>query len=557
MNSKNIDVLRKILYAVETGGQVYGKQRYDAFIGAGANTPNEKAITIGAGQWYAQEAKRLLQEIQRADPAQFKKIDTQGIAGDLLHKNWSRYAISPNSAKAKCIIKIISSSVGIKSQDKLMETQIEEYSASIGKTYGSMPDSAMMECINIIHQGGVAALKRILAKTVKPYTSERIYAALCTDPADKSNNNQVGDYIGRQKKVIEMIRMYAEDKEVADMSLWNKTKELLDNQVGYLEKRSNANLDSKTANTGYGNYTKYSRDVNNMGLMGCQGQPWCAIYQFWGCVKIFGKAKALEIMGNGFYNCNSVKAHSRLNGTWHSTPKLGALVIFRNGAHIGRVIRIANGRIYTNEGNTSSGGLNNVEANGGCVAEKVYTVGNSQIDGYVWIDYGAETESGTEGKPWKATGTATATVDNLFVRTEPNGEVIGELMIGNRFEINGIKDGSWTQVKVAGIGVGYVWTDYIQVDATPSTKPPKQEIANKQDKTQRLFVGKVTASILNVRTWAGTEHPQIKSYPTLKKGNLVDVMNFTQTAADGGQWYYIRIAGKYYGFVSAQYIKQK
>ena len=557
MNSKNIDVLRKILYAVETGGQVYGKQRYDAFIGAGANTPNEQAITIGAGQWYAGEAKRLLLEIQRVDPVRFGILDTQGIADDLKNKDWSRYAISPASAKAKCIVSIISSSTGIRCQDWLMETQIKEYAESIAKTYGAMPDTAMMECINIIHQGGSAALKRILGKTAKPYTAERIYTALCTDPADKSNNNQVGDYTGRQKKVIEMIRMYAEDKEVADMSLWNKTKELLDNQVGYLEKRSNANLDSKTANAGYGNYTKYSRDVNKMGLMGCQGQPWCATYQCWGCVKIFGKAKALEIMGNGFYNCNSVKAHSRLNGTWHSTPKLGALVIFRNGAHIGRVIRIANGRIYTNEGNTSSGGLNNVEANGGCVAEKVYTVGNSQIDGYVWIDYGAETESGTEGKPWKATGTATATVDNLFVRTEPNGEVIGELMKGNRFEINGIKDGSWTQVKVAGIGVGYVWTDYIQVDGTPSTKPPKQEIANKQDKTERLYVGKVTANILNVRTWAGTEYPQIKSYPTLEKGNLVDVMNFTQTAVDGGQWYYIRIAGKYYGFVSAQYIVKK
>lgn len=130
-------------------------------------------------------------------------------------------------------------------------------------------------------------------------------------------------------------------------------------------------------------YTKYSRDVNNWGLMGCQGQPWCATYQFWICVKTSGKAKALEIMGNGFYNCNSVKAHSRAKGTWHSAPKLGALVIFRNGTHIGRVIRIANGRIYTNEGNTSSGGLNNVEANGGCVAEKSYTIGNSQIDGYV------------------------------------------------------------------------------------------------------------------------------------------------------------------------------
>lgn len=556
MIEKNIEVLRKILYAVETGGQVYGKQRYDAFIGAGANTPNEKAITIGAGQWYAGEAKRLLQEIQRADPAQFKRLDTQGIADDLLHKNWSRYAISPTSAKAKCIIKIIYSSVGIKSQDKLMDTQIREYAESITKTYGSMPDTAMMECINIIHQGGAAALKRILAKTAKPYTSERIYSALCTDPADKSNNNQVGDYTTRQKKVIEMIRTYAVEEETK-VNLWDKTKKLLDDQVGYLEKRSNSNLDSKTANAGYGNYTKYSRDVNNMGLMGCQGQPWCATYQFWGCAKVFGKAKALEIMGNGFYNCNSIKAHSRSQGTWHSAPKLGALVIFRNGAHIGRVIRIANGRIYTNEGNTSSGGLNNVEANGGCVAEKTYTIGNSQIDGYVWINYGAETESGTEGEPWKVTGTATSTVDNLFVRAEPNGEVIGELMKGNRFEINGTTDGSWTQVNVVNIGVGWVWTAYIKIDGAQTNEPPKQEIPNKQDKTQRLFVGKVTASVLNVRTWAGTEHPQIKSYPTLNKGNLVDVMNFTQRAADGEQWYYIRISGKYHGFVSAAYIQKQ
>ena len=41
-----------------------------------------------------------------------------------------------------------------------------------------MPDSAMMECINIIHQGGVAALKRILAKTVKPYTC-LLYTSRC------------------------------------------------------------------------------------------------------------------------------------------------------------------------------------------------------------------------------------------------------------------------------------------------------------------------------------------------------------------------------------------
>lgn len=350
---------------------------------------------------------------------------------------------------------------------------------------------------------------------------------------------------------------YSDNKEEADMGAWEKTKGLLDAQVGYLEKRSNSNLDSKTGNAGYNNYTKYSRDVNNMGLMGCQGQPWCATYQFWICAQVFGKSKALEIMGNGFYNCNSVKAHAKAKGTWHSTPKLGALVIFRNGAHIGRVIRISGRTLYTNEGNTSSGAMNTVEANGGCVAEKSYTIGNSQIDGYVWIDYG-EGEDFSDGTDyWKATGTATAAVDNLFVRAYPNGEIIGELMKGNRFEINGVTSGKWTQVNVANIGVGWIWTEYIQKDGVQTAEPPKQEITNKQDKTQRLFVGKVTASALNVRTWAGTEFPQIKSYPTLARGNLVDVMNYTQTADDGSKWYYIRIANKYYGFVSAKYIARQ
>lgn len=345
------------------------------------------------------------------------------------------------------------------------------------------------------------------------------------------------------------------DKEDEAVSAWQRTKNLLDEQVGYLEKASNSNLDSKTGNAGYNNYTKYARDVDNMGLMGCQGQPWCAVYQFWIDAKTRGKQKALDIMGNGFYNCNSVKAHAKAKGFWHSAPKVGALPIFRKGAHIGRVIAINGNTIRTNEGNTSSGGLNNVEANGGCVAEKSYTVGNSQIDGYVWIDYDG---SGMADQfVWKATGTATATVDNLFVRAEPNGEIIGELMKGNRFEINGVTSGKWTQVNVANIGVGWVWTEYIQKDGVQTAEPPKQEITNKQDKTQRLFVGKVTASSLNVRTWAGTEFPQIRSYPTLGNGNLVDVMNYTQTADDGSKWYYIQIAGKYHGFVSAKYIQRQ
>lgn len=69
------------------------------------------------------------------------------------------------------------------------------------------------------------------------------------------------------------------------------------------------------------------------------------------------------------------------------------------------------------------------------------------------------------------------------------------------------------------------------------------------------FVGKVTASTLNVRTWAGTENAQLKSYPTLAKGNLIDVCD-TVKAKDKSNWYYIRIAGKYFGFASAKYIQK-
>jgi hypothetical protein len=550
MLKENITVLRKILYAVETGGQVYGKQRYNAFIGAGANTPNEKAITIGAGQWYAGEAKRLLQKIQRGNPALFKKMDTQGLESDLLKKNWSTYAISPSSAKAKCIISIISSNLGIKCQDELMEEQITEYSESIAKKYGTMPDDAMMECINIIHQGGASALQRILSKAKKPYTSETIYAALCTDPADP-RSNQVGDYTTRQKKVIEMIRVYAkkEATTVAKTKL-QKFTELGDyyaNNGGnkpYLEKRTNAYLDDFQKNAGYNNYTKFARDVDNWGQPGCQGQPWCAEFQFWKLVKILGITKALQIMGGGFYNCQSITQWAKKNGTWHSTPKDGALVIFRDGSHIGSVRSYSNTYIYTNEGNTSSAA--GVIANGGSCRNKRYLRSDPVIDGYIWITWGDEK---TSTETWKATGTVTSTVDALYIREEPNGYVLGQINKGNRVEINGEKSGMWTKVKVVGIGIGWAATKYLQVDGAEN-KPTT--ITNKQNKTQRLFVGKVSAASTVVRTWAGGNYPSIKKWPKLVRGNLVDVMNFTQKATNGASWHYVRIAGKYYGFVAAK-----
>ena len=96
-------VIRKIIYAVETGGQVYGNVRYDDFTEAYTNSSIEHAITIGGGQWYANEAKRLLNLIRSTDPTTFRSLDTAGICTVLDTKDWSTYRVSKGSAKAVCI----------------------------------------------------------------------------------------------------------------------------------------------------------------------------------------------------------------------------------------------------------------------------------------------------------------------------------------------------------------------------------------------------------------------------------------------------------------------
>ena len=67
------------------------------------------------------------------------------------------------------------------------------------------------------------------------------------------------------------------------------------------------------------------------------------------------------------------------------------------------------------------------------------------------------------------------------------------------------------------------------------------------------LVGTVTASLLNVRTWAGLRYPNIKTYPLLKQGTSVEICD-SLTANDGNPWYYVRIAGQVYGFVCAAYV---
>jgi hypothetical protein len=367
MTNEQKTVLRKIIYAVETGGQVYGQQDYSDFTEAYANSSEEHAITIGAGQWYATEAQTLLKRIHDADTAQWDRLDSIGLWEQVQEADWSCFNISRNSQFANLIVQLISSKIGIKCQDSLMDEQLAAYADEALKM-GVTDARGQAMCVNFRHQGGLGAVTRILAKTQKPYTLDNLYAACQTD-----TGNQVGAYESRQRFVYNALKTYFPESEETGMNAIDKLIQIAKNEVGYLEKASNSQLDSKTANAGSNNYTKYWRDVKPS----YQGQPWCAGFVSWCFMKAFGQEKAKELLKHWPYvYCPTIADLFTLN----SNPKVGDIVIFyRNGvfAHTGIVIKVSGDKFWTVEGNTSGGST--IIANGGGVCQKSYY--NSNLPG--------------------------------------------------------------------------------------------------------------------------------------------------------------------------------
>ena len=157
----------------------------------------------------------------------------------------------------------------------------------------------------------------------------------------------------------------------------HKVISIAQNEVGYLEKASNSDLDSKTGNAGSANYTKYWRDI----MPSYQGEPWCACFVTWCLAQAFGKDKAAMLLRHYPYvYCPTMESMFTLN----ANPKKGDIVIFkRNGTfvHTGIVTAVDGDYFETIEGNTSGG--SSIVANGGGVFRKSYY--NSNLPGTKFI----------------------------------------------------------------------------------------------------------------------------------------------------------------------------
>ena len=143
--------------------------------------------------------------------------------------------------------------------------------------------------------------------------------------------------------------------------------EIAEAEIGYHEKASNSNHDSKTANSGNKNYTKYGRDLFKAGFFNGNknGFDWCAQFPTWCAWKLTGKNKAkaeylLCVGGDLSAGCGFALKYYKQAGRFDKTPKVGDQIFFKytnddsTADHTGIVVRVTNSRIETIEGNSGN-----------------------------------------------------------------------------------------------------------------------------------------------------------------------------------------------------------
>ena len=161
---------------------------------------------------------------------------------------------------------------------------------------------------------------------------------------------------------------------------------------GYLEKKSNAQLDDFKANAGNNNFTKFARDLDAIpGFYNGRknGFPWCDVFVDWLFVQAFGAENAKKLLcqpdkslGAG---CGYSARYYKAKGQFHAKdPKPGDQIFFTDSAgdvcHTGLVYKADKLYVYTIEGNTST--ASGVVGNGGGVWRKQYALSYNRIYGY-------------------------------------------------------------------------------------------------------------------------------------------------------------------------------
>ena len=130
----------------------------------------------------------------------------------------------------------------------------------------------------------------------------------------------------------------------------DKIISVLNSYVGYLEKKSNKDLEHKTRNAGSKNYTIFAERYKEYTGNNYQGQAWCAMFVSCCFVEAFGLDKAKELLCGKLYSyCPYGMKAFKDKGQLYSTPKKGDIVFYiRNGVarHTGFVYNVSGNSFY-------------------------------------------------------------------------------------------------------------------------------------------------------------------------------------------------------------------
>lgn len=555
-----MNILIKIIAAVETGGQIYGQARYNDYTPAYANCSNETSCTIGAFQEYGNLAKGLLQEILNTYPSTFRKYDNAGIESDLKRTSWTGYnCYSParGSAKAKAIQAIISSSDGIKVQNSRVQKQMESHIAFAQKQGVSDVDALFM-CANFIHQGGQSACTRILKKTQKPYTLDHLYAACKTD-----TGNQVGAYKTRQQKVYGWLKEKISNKNTSnnnsqgsDNMSNNIIQNIINDAVSFAVGIANDN------SHGYSQAVRSLYNITNPKSYDCSSLC-CTSYYY-------------AFLKNGLTaQANYLKSHCSYTGNMLNMLNVGFEIVARNQtAHaqmqkgdlelnVTHHVAMAIDRDNIVHARSSEGTTNTIDDSGNEIRTQGW-----YLYSHGWTHRLRFTGKGlnlSNIKPSQTTynkwvGAATKNGTDVFTNSTGTSKLstYPKLNKGNLVDVIGVS-GIRYQVKIADKFVGYVEKTNIKDPNAVVTKPsastskPAKKGYNKSEKWKGVIIAK---SGLKVRKSPGTSNADLEcSFSPLKYNTPVSVCDST-TGSDGNKWYYICYKGKY-GFSSAKYIKKK
>lgn len=155
-----------------------------------------------------------------------------------------------------------------------------------------------------------------------------------------------------------------------------------EDQIGYMGKKTNANLDDFKANPG-GLFNRFARDLDALGDFyngRKNGYDWCDVFVDWCFVETFGRALAQLLLCQPDRSCGAGTGYSlnyyKQKGRLFSTPQPGDQIFFGDAKstwHTGLVVKVEGGYVHTIEGNAGSPSA---------VRSCRYVIGGKTIKGY-------------------------------------------------------------------------------------------------------------------------------------------------------------------------------